>query len=295
MMAVVWSRFHYTAMAIPRETDPADSHTLPAPIFRPPAGFEDHVTFRRVPAGKGTRLRTAMPYDQLQSDKIIETVQLLHRRIGERFPNGGLTSVCEKLVDIARKAQRRSEEIGRPIVWVRVLSAAVIMAVLVSFAWTISQARLPDRALRVDEIVTVLDAALNDVVLIGATIFFFVTLETRIKRRRALQAIHELRSMAHIVDMHQLTKDPERVLRQGPDTRSSPKRTMTRFELSRYLDYCSEMMSLIGKVAALYVQSFSDEVAVAAVNDIENLTNGMARRIWQKLMVLESAQEANGQ
>lgn len=100
--------------------------------------------------------------------------------------------------------------------------------------------------------------------------------------------------MAHIIDMHQLTKDPDRVLRQGQDTKSSPKRTMTRFELSRYLDYCSEMMALIGKVAALYVQEFADEVAVAAVNDVENLTTGMARKIWQKLMVLQSAEESRG-
>jgi hypothetical protein len=234
-----------------------------------------------------------MAYNQLQSDKIIETVHLLHRRISERFPSAGLTSVCEKLVDISRLAQRRSEEIGRPIVWVRVLSATIILAVLLSFAWTIMQAKPVDKPLTFAEVIQVLEAGINDVVLIGIAVFFFVTLETRIKRRRALGALHELRSMAHIVDMHQLTKDPERVLRMGPDTKSSPKRTMTRFELSRYLDYCSEMMSLIGKVAALYVQNFSDEVAVAAVNDIENLTNGMARKIWQKLMVLQTAEEAS--
>lgn len=32
--------------------------------------------------------------------------------------------------------------------------------------------------------------------LVGAAIFFLVTLETRVKRRRALKAIHELRSIA---------------------------------------------------------------------------------------------------
>jgi hypothetical protein len=232
-----------------------------------------------------------MAYQHLQSDRIVETVQLLHRRIAERFPHAGLASVCEKLLEIARKAQQRSDEIARPIVWVRLLSGIVILSVLLTFAWTFSQAKPPDEPLTVDEIVTVLEAGINDVVLIGATIFFFVTLETRIKRGRALKAIHELRSMAHIVDMHQLTKDPERILRHGPDTKSSPKRTMTQFELSRYLDYCSEMMSLIGKVAALYVQEFADEVAVAAVNDIENLTTGMARKIWQKLMVLGNVEE----
>jgi hypothetical protein len=44
------------------------------------------------------------------------------------------------------------------------------------------------------------------------------------------------------------------------------RRTMTRFELTRYLDYCSEALSLTGKVAALYIQNFEDEVALQAVN-----------------------------
>jgi hypothetical protein len=65
---------------------------------------------------------------------------------------------------------------------------------------------------------------------------------------------------------------------------------MTEFELSRYLDYCSEMLSLTGKVAALYVQTFEDSVAVSAVNDIENLTTDMSRKIWQKLMVLHACE-----
>ena len=63
---------------------------------------------------------------------------------------------------------------------------------------------------------------------------------------------------------------------------------MTTFELSRYLDYCAEMLSLTGKVAALYVQEFDDAVAVAAVNDVEQLTTGMSRKIWQKLMILHT-------
>jgi hypothetical protein len=63
---------------------------------------------------------------------------------------------------------------------------------------------------------------------------------------------------------------------------------MTEFELSRYLDYCSEMLALVGKVAALYVQGFEDSVTVGAVNDIETLTTAMARKIWQKLMVLHT-------
>ena len=136
------------------------------------------------------------------------------------------------------------------------------------------------------DFVQAVDAGINDVVFIGIGIFFLVTLEARIKRRRALKAIHELRSIAHIIDMHQLTKDPEVILSGGPATRSSPKRTMTTFEMSRYLDYCSEMLSLIGKVAALYAQRFNDPVALSAVDEIEDLTTGLSRKIWQKIMII---------
>lgn len=48
-------------------------------------------------------------------------------------------------------------------------------------------------------------------------------------------------------------------------TASSPKQTLSGPELIRYLDYCSEMLSLIGKLAALYVQKFDDPVALAEV------------------------------
>ena len=129
-------------------------------------------------------------------------------------------------------------------------------------------------------------AGINDVVLLGIGIFFLVSLERRITRRRALRALHELRSLAHIADMHQLTKDPERIIASGPATASSPERTMTRFELGRYLDYVTELLSLVSKVAALYVQRFDDEVVLGAVNEIESLTTGLSRKTWQKIALM---------
>jgi len=56
--------------------------------------------------------------------------------------------------------------------------------------------------------------------------------------------------------MHQLTKDPDRAAGRGQSTDSSPARVMSTFELGRYLDYCSELLSLISKIGALYVQDF---------------------------------------
>jgi hypothetical protein len=86
--------------------------------------------------------------------------------------------------------------------------------------------------------------------------------------------------------MHQLTKDPEQLVNNPPATASSPTRTMSRTELGRYLDYCSEMLSVTSKIAALYVERFDDSVTLAAVNEIESLTAGLSRKIWQKITML---------
>ncbi|MET0336210.1 MAG: hypothetical protein ABW063_00460, partial [Caulobacter sp.] len=56
--------------------------------------------------------------------------------------------------------------------------------------------------------------------------------------------------------------------------------------LMRYLDYCSEMLSLTGKLAALYMQNMRDPVIIEAVNEIEDLTTSLSRKIWQKIMIL---------
>jgi hypothetical protein len=93
--------------------------------------------------------------------------------------------------------------------------------------------------------------------------------------------------VAHVIDMHQLTKDPERLLDRYSSTTASPRETMTAFELNRYLDYCSELLSLTGKVAAIYVQRFDDPVVLEAVGEIEDLTTGLCQKIWQKVNLLQ--------
>ncbi len=117
--------------------------------------------------------------------------------------------------------------------------------------------------------------------LIGIGVFFLLSFERRLKHRRTLVAISELRSLAHIIDMHQLTKDPQHALRTIIDTPTSPARELSRADLSRYLDYCSEMLSLTGKIAALYVQDFDDAVVLAGVSEVETLCTGLSGKVWQ--------------
>jgi hypothetical protein len=132
-----------------------------------------------------------------------------------------------------------------------------------------------------------IDATFNIVLLTGATIFFLVKIEERMKRARALRALNELRSIAHVIDMHQLTKDP--LMMEGPTTPVSPKRTMTPFELTRYLDYCSEMLSLTAKIAALYAQSMPDEVVIDAASGLTTLTTNLSAKIWQKITLVQAS------
>ena len=113
---------------------------------------------------------------------------------------------------------------------------------------------------------------------------FVVTLEVRAKRRKALEALHELRVLAHVIDLHQIAKDPERSF--GSDGAAAPGLDAAA-QLSRYLNECSDLLALIGKVAAFYVQGFQDGVVLTAVNDIEELTNGLSRKVWQKLTLLD--------
>ena len=57
---------------------------------------------------------------------------------------------------------------------------------------------------------------------------------------------------------------------------------MTPFELNRYLDYCSDALALISKIAALYVQGFQDPVLLDAVDDVEDLTAGSPGRFGRR-------------
>jgi hypothetical protein len=231
---------------------------------------------------------TATKFRRLDPEKIIETVRALHGRIEKRFPGSGLGKVVSELRQVAEETVARTRWIQEPHVPLRVAAAIlslVIVALLIGVLLNIHKFDLSDFVNSMQGI----DASIGSLVFVGAAIIFFVSWENRIKRRRALHAIHELRALAHIVDMHQLTKDPESAWRtqNAQNQPSSSKRSLTPFELNRYLDYCSEALALISKIAALYVQGYQDPVLLDAVDDVEDLTAGFSRKIWQKISLLE--------
>ena len=232
-------------------------------------------------------------YLSLNPEAISNTINGLHLRIAQRFSNRGITNVSQSLSVLAESGRERAELISRPIYFLRVFCFVAIVCLLLPFALLSSSLKIPESGLMITDFIQSLEAGINDVVLIGAGIYFLFSLERRIKRTRALKALDELRSLAHIIDMHQLSKDPERYLRNASASASEQgDEALSLDDLIYYLDYCSEMLSLVGKIAALYAAKIEDEIVLQAVNEIESLTTSMARKIWQKIMILNSVKMA---
>ncbi len=232
-----------------------------------------------------------VPGAVLDGAEILETIRKLERRIGERFPGSGLSGIGGQLARLAAEAGAEIARLGKPL-WAPRIGTVLGIAGLLVIAVEVLLLGLPASLElgNLSEFLQASEAAINLAVLLAIGVYFTVTLEARFKRRAALAALYRLRSVIHIVDMHQLTKDPEFVLSPGgPATASSPRRTLTRFELVRYLNYCSEMFALCSKVAALYVQHLNDAVVLEAVNDIESLAASLSHKVWQKIMILDTA------
>jgi hypothetical protein len=260
---------------------PAAPSSLPSPAA---------ATDAPVPGSRGAR-----SYRRLDAESILATAQLLARRVDERFPRSSLAAVAADLVAIAGESQGRLLSVARPNWPLRLLAGCGVVLLLAGLAAGASTVDWSSEGTQWAEVVQGVEAAINDVVLIAVGLFFLFNLEGRLARRKVLAALHELRSMSHIVDMHQLTKDAEQLLGRGSRTASSPVRTMSRFELSRYLDYCAELLSLIGKVAALHAQDLRDPVVLAAVNEVETLTVGLSNKIWQKIVLVDEIRVRSGE
>jgi len=226
----------------------------------------------------------------LDPERIVYTISQLEHRIDERFPDSGLGRLCHSLLDIGEQTKARLDRVERPIWWLRLatwlMAALVLVGAIAAIRAVIFEMSAGFGS--AFDAVQLLESGIQDVIFIGFLLVFLVTAENRLRRMRALGYIRELRAIAHIVDMHQLTKDPDRFAHRLRDTESSPVRSLTPDQLGRYLDYCSELLSLTSKLAALYAERFNDSVILQAVDEVEALTNGLSNKIWQKIMVLDA-------
>lgn len=231
-----------------------------------------------------------MPYKTLSAERVIETIDKLGHRVGERFPESGLSQVAVELGETARRCAAESDRLRQPIMPIRITVYSIWALGFAAFVWIAATLHYDELDFEAASLVVVLEPAMNLAVLVGLGVLALGRLEEHWKRRKALDYLHELRSIAHVVDMHQLTKDPYRSAL--PRTESSPGNSLSGPLLERYLDYCSEMLSLTGKLAALFAQSCRDPEVAAGASDVEQLATAMSRKIWQKIMAFSRYENA---
>jgi hypothetical protein len=217
-------------------------------------------------------------YRHLNPDRLTETADRLVNRVVARFPHSGLAKVTVTVSEVTREAFATAEEIRRPNWWLRI--GLIGLAVLVLAGAVLIALTLPEEASTPARLAEALFKTQGAVVFISAIVVFLWTLEARFKRRKAVKAIHDLRTLAHIIDMHQLSKDPE-YPKEGDQAYATVE------AMTQYLHYCSEMLAIISKIGQLYVEDFHDTTTLTAVDNLESLTTGLSQKIWQKLMILE--------
>lgn len=230
-------------------------------------------------------------YRRLEAGNIVTTIERLAARIEARFPGAGLARVAGELRDLTVETAAVATQLEKPNRFARVGVALVLALGVAVVLAGVSRLEFRAESNNLFTMIQAVEALFNVSLLIGAAIVSLVTIETRLRRGRALAALAPFRAVVHVIDMHQLTKDPGMVGREARRTAVSPARDLDAFDLSRYLDYCSELLSLAAKSAALLAVAGNDGTINAAVGEIEDLTTSLSQKIWQKIMILH-AQDA---
>ena len=145
-------------------------------------------------------------------------------------------------------------------------------------SWTIythvgSSARLPS-------LFEATDAGFNLLVILAGALWFLITLEARLKRKRALGSIEELREFIHVIDLTQLYYTPELY---KPDAANS--QNAWGFDYT-YLLFCTQMIGVISNLAALYTRGAAGDSVLRAASDVEMLTNAVTTKLLSKVEIV---------
>jgi hypothetical protein len=211
------------------------------------------------------------PDRHLDPAKLIKTSATLAGWIDKDFNHSHLSAVAANVQRLTQEAVVTAQRIRRPIWPLRVGIWGLCLAFLAGAVHQLVTHRL-------DEVLRFLDETKGAALYLGAFLLGFITLEVRLKRRRAIKAINELRAVAHIVDMHQLAKD---------QTIGEFREQTTAEKMNGYLHACIALLALLSKIGQLYVEHFPDTVATQSVNEFEMIATGLSNKIWMKILSLQ--------
>jgi hypothetical protein len=219
-------------------------------------------------------------------------VAQLERRIHARFGERGLTKAVRDLGQLVVLVQTEAGEshvrLRRTTLAARTTSITIIGATLFALVFGLRSA-VTQGLEQTAGWVPLVESVINDLVFAAIAVLFLWAMPERLERRALLRLLHRLRSLAHVIDMHQLSKDPEQVSPTYVPTAESLRHGLDADQLYHYLDYCSEMLSLTAKTAALCGEHTSDGVVLETISTIERLTTELSNKIWQKISLLPRA------
>jgi hypothetical protein len=226
---------------------------------------------------------------QLAADHVGATVAHLERRIFARFGERGLTKAARDLHQLVGQVEDEAKQshtrLKRRTLAGRATSITIIGATLIALVFSM-QSAVTKGLERNENWIFLVESVTNDLVFVGIAVLFLWAMPEHLERRAMLQTLHRLRSLAHVIDMHQLSKDPEQLSPTFVATAESVRHGLDADQLYHYLDYCSEMLSLTAKTAALCGEHTSDGVVLETISTIETLTTQLSNKIWQKISQL---------
>jgi hypothetical protein len=229
---------------------------------------------------------------QLAAGHVGATVAHLERRIHARFGERGLTKAVRDLGQLVALVQTEAGQshvrLRRTTLAARATSITIIAATLLVLVFSL-RAAVVEGLERDADWIGLVESVINDLVFAAIAVLFLWAMPERLERRSLLRLLHRLRSLAHVIDMHQLSKDPEQVSPTYVPTSESVQHGLDAEQLYHYLDYCSEMLSLTAKTAALCGEHTADGVVLETISTIETLTTQLSNKIWQKISQLPRA------
>lgn len=218
--------------------------------------------------------------DRLDPERLEAKIRELATACRSRFPDRGLPDRLDDLADLSADAAALADRVkGRTpldflipaVAMLGILAVAGLIGISFSFRMEVPTSVL--------DVVEPLDAAVNLGILLLTFGFLVYRIVAERRRGRLLAMVHRIRSLVHLFDMIQLTKNLE-------PAEDAPLSIEDRV---RYLDHCSQGASLASKCAALLIAHHPDPPLVVAVNEVESVCSGISQKIWAKIAVLRSA------
>lgn len=219
------------------------------------------------------------PYEKHRLDpaKIVETAENLARGVGERLPGTTLASLAVKLAAIARDTDERAQQARRPIYAIRAGSLLAISATIFGLWYLAGHIHTRWEFGTITELFEATDAGFNLLVLLAGALWFLITIEARIKRRKALDSIEELREFIHVIDVTQLYYTPDLYKTDPASSHSSLNLDYT------YLLFCTQMLGVISNLAPLYTRGAAGDSILRAVSEVEMLASAITAKLQSKV------------